>query len=167
MKKLMMVAFVGAFLATVARGQETPVADVAVGYSLIQVISGSSISTANGGNGSTAVNFNRWLGAAGDFGLYHASPIKGLAAGTYTFGPRFSYRHWTRLTPFAEVLLGGVRYSANGFVFGTGGGVDIALDTSARFALRQEVEYFGFHANGGMTNTVRVGIGIVFRIGRR
>lgn len=91
----------------------------------------------------------------------------GLAAGTYTFGPRFSYRRWGRITPFTQVLLGGVRYADNGFVFGSGGGADIALDHAGRFALRPQVEYLGFRADGANYHTVRVCVGLVFHIGRK
>jgi hypothetical protein len=166
MKNLMTAALV-TFLATVARAQDTPVADVAAGFSAIQVVKGFSV-TAYGGSGSVALNFNNWLGGVGDFGLYHASPFgPGLSAGTYTFGPRISYRHWGRFTPFAQALAGGVRYANNGFAFGAGGGADIGLDSSGRFALRPQMEYFGFRANGSTINTVRAGIGIVIRIGKR
>jgi len=167
MKKLMLAALAFAVFAAVVRAQDTPAADVAGGFSVIEVDKGDSI-TAYGGSGSAAVNLNNWLGLVGDVGLYHASPFgPGLDAGTYTFGPRVSYRHWGRVTPFGQVLLGGVRYSGNGFVFGGGGGADIALDRGGRFALRPQVEYFGFRANGGTTNTIRVGIGIVVRIGKK
>jgi len=121
-----------------------------------------------GSSGSAALNINNWLGAAGDFGLYHASSFgPGLSAGTYTFGPRFSYGHRGRFTPFAQVLLGGVRYAANGLAFGSGGGAEIGLDSGGRFALRPQVEYFGFRANGSTTNTVRVSVGMVLRIGKK
>jgi hypothetical protein len=166
-KKLTMAALGFTLLATVARAEDTPVADVAAGYSVIEVVKGPSI-TANGGSGSVALNINNWLGAAGDFGLYHAFPFgPGLSAGTYTFGPRLSYRHWSRFTPFAQALIGGVRYAANGLAFGSGGGAEIALDSGGRFALRPQVEYFGFRANGSTTNTVRVSVGVSFRIGKK
>ena len=167
MKNLMMAALALAILATVARAQDTPVADIAGGYSLIQVVKGVS-ATAYGGSGSVAANVNNWLGAVGDFALYHASPFgPGVDAGTYTFGPRVSYRHWGRFTPFSQVLLGGVRYANNAFAFGAGGGADIGLDSGGRFALRPQVEYFGFRANGSTTSTVRFGVGLVLRIGKR
>jgi hypothetical protein len=92
-----------------------------------------------------AVSVNNWLGVADDFALYHSAPVgSGLAAGTYTFGPRFSYRYWHRFTPFGEALLGGVRYSTNGLAFGSGGGAEIQLDSAGWFALRPQVDYFGF-----------------------
>jgi len=167
MEKLMMAAAALMLVATAVRAQETPVADVAGGYSIIEVVKGFS-TTGYGGSGSAALNVNNWLGVVGDVGLYHASPFgPGVDAGTYTFGPRVSYRHWGRVTPFAQVLLGGVRYSANAFVFDAGGGVDIGLDRGGRFALRPQVEYFGFRTNGATTDTVRLGVGLVVRIGRK
>jgi hypothetical protein len=167
MKNMMMAALALALLATVAHAQDAPVADVAAGYSVIKVVKGFH-ATAYGGSGSVALNVSHWLGAVGDFGLYHASPFgPGVDAGTYTFGPRVSYRHWGKFTPFAQVLLGGVRYANNGFSFGSGGGADLGLDRGGRFALRPQVEYFGFRANGSTTNTVRVSVGMVFRIGKK
>jgi hypothetical protein len=167
MKNLMMATLAFTLLATVTRAQDTPVVDVAGGYSVIQVLKGIS-ATGYGGSGSVALNVNDWLGLVGDVGLYHSSPFgPGLDAGTYTFGPRVSYRRWGRFTPFGQVLLGGVRYAANGLAFGSGGGAEIGLDSGGRFALRPQVEYFGFRANGSTTNTVRVSVGVVLRIGRR
>ena len=166
MEKLLLTVILVLLLASVALAQEAPAADVAAGYSAIVVAQGLS-PTANGGSGSVALNVNNWLGAVGDFGLYASPYGSGLAAGTYTFGPRVSYRHWYRFTPFVQALVGGVRYANNGFAFGAGGGADIGLDRGERFALRPQVEYFGFRANGSTTNTLRAGIGIVFRIGKR
>jgi hypothetical protein len=137
---------------------------------LIEVVKGSS-QTANGANGSIALNFNSWLGAAGDLGIYSASPS--LVAITYTGGPRLSYRRWNRLTPFAQVLFGGVHASSsasnytgatNAHPLGAGGGADFVLDRSERFVLRSQLEYFGFGTIGSKTDTVRLGVGIGFRI---
>lgn len=167
MKKLILSALASFVFAAVALAQDIPAADVAGAYSFLKVVKDSSV-TAEGGSGSVALNFNGWLGAVSDFALYHSSVIgPGLAAGTYAFGPRFSYRHWRRITPFTQVLFGGVRYADNGFVFAAGGGADVALDHAGRFALRPQAEYFGFRADGATTNTVRLSIGIVFRIGRK
>lgn len=160
------VLFVG-MACSQAQAQNTAVADVALGYSYTEVVKGSNL-TSNGGGGSVAWNFSDWLSAVGDFSLYHSGAVgPGVDAGTYTFGPRVSYRHWKRFTPFAQVLIGGVRFTDNGFVFGGGGGVDIGLDHGGRLALRPQVDYLGFRANGSTTQAVRYSIGVVFRIGRR
>lgn len=99
MKKLILSALAFFVFAAVALAQDIPAADVAGAYSFLKVVKDSSL-TAEGGSGSVALNFNGWLGAVSDFALYHSSVIgPGLAAGTYAFGPRFSYRHWEELLP--------------------------------------------------------------------
>lgn len=151
----------------VAHAQNIPLADVSGGYAFSKIVGGNGL-TGEGGSGSLALNVNNWLGAVGDLALYHSAVVgAGLAAGTYMFGPRFSYRKWGRVTPFTQVLLGGVRYADNAFFFGSGGGADIELDRGGRFALRRQVEYFGFRADGATTSTVRVCVGLVLHIGRR
>jgi hypothetical protein len=158
-----------------SRAQDTPKAYIAAGYSFLWIGQGFTFFM-NGGSGSVALNLNNWLGAVGDFGAYHADAGVSLAAETYTFGPRFSYRKWERLTPFAQVLVGGQHASAattgftnasNAFAFGAGGGADIGLDHAGKFALRPQLEYFGFRANGNTTGTVRFALEVVFRIGRK
>jgi hypothetical protein len=175
MKTLTLVPLVLSVLTTVAYAQETPVADVAVGYGLIEVPQGYTFMM-NGGSGAVAVNVNNWLGIVGDFGAYHAHPGVSLTAETYTFGPRFSYRQWDRFIPFAQLLLGGQHASAvttgftdasNAFTIGAGAGFDIGLDSRGRFALRPQLEYFGFRAKGTTTTTARLSIGIVCRIGKK
>lgn len=176
MQKVMMTALAFLALATVACAQETPVAEVATGYSVIYVVKGFTYFM-NGGSGSVAVNANDWLGVVGDFGAYHApSGVNSLMAETYTFGPRFSYRHWDRLVPFGQVLVGGLHSSvattaftgrSNAFAFGAGGGADFVLDRAERFAVRPQLEYLGFRANGSTVGNFRLSIGIAFRIGKK
>ena len=175
MKKLVLTALAFALLPLASRAQDTPKADIAVGYSQLLVVRGISL-LMNGGSGSVALNFNNWLGAVGDFGVYDGSPgAVGLTAESYTLGPRFSYRKSDRFIPFAQVLVGGQHASAvsggfnglNAFASAAGGGADIRLGSGGGVALRPQVEYFGFHANRGTTNTVRLSVGIVFRIGKK
>jgi hypothetical protein len=173
MKRLLGLA-IALTLATAAHAQTTPVADLSVGYSLIEVVKGYTL-TNQGGSAAAALNVNNVLGVVADFGVYHASSI-GLTSETYLFGPRFSYRHWERLTPFAQALLGGGHASSpqsgftgvtNAFAFGAGGGADFGLDRRGRFALRPQLEYLAFRGNGSTTGTLRFSAGIVFRIGKK
>ena len=93
-----------------------------------------------------------------------------------TFGPRFSLRKLgSRFLPFTQALFAGSHFSMSPpgisgggtqFVFGLGGGSDLLLGRSGKFALRGQVEYFGIRANGGTTPTVRLGASIVHRIGK-
>jgi hypothetical protein len=173
MKKLVLAAIALALLPLLSRAQDTPKADVAVGYSLLEVLKGFTIGM-NGGSGSLALNVNNWLGAVGDFGVYHHGPLD-LTVETYTFGPRFSYRKSNRFIPFAQVFLGGQHTSAVSggftgsiaFTLATGAGVDIGLASAGSVALRPQMEYFGFRANGSTTNAARLSIGIVFRTGKK
>jgi opacity protein-like surface antigen len=92
---------------------------------------------------------------------------------TYLFGPRVSYRHFGRITPFGEVLFGvahagvsivGLGNSDNTFAMSLGGGVDYKLTN--RFAIRPiKVDYlmtrFSETGTGGNTqNNLRVSTGI-------
>jgi hypothetical protein len=171
----MVLLFVGLACGRI-QAQNTPVADISAGYSFFYVLKGFTLAT-NGGGGSVAFNANSWLGLVGDFGVYQAAPSShtGLTVATYALGPRLSYRKWDRIIPFGQLLLGGGHASeiaggftgTNSFVFGAGGGADIGLDSAGKFALRPQLDYFGFRANGSTTNNVRVSIGIAFRIGHK
>jgi hypothetical protein len=176
MRKLPLAALVLALLPLASLAQDTPKADVSVGYSFLFVAKGYTMKM-NGGSGAVAFNFNRWLGVVSDFGVYDGSPgIPGLIGETYTVGPRFSYRKWNRLVPFAQAVIGrGHANSTNGgflganqaFAIGGGVGSDLGLDRSSRFALRGQMELLNFRANGSNTGTVRLSTGIVFRFGRK
>jgi len=170
MKKVILAALALMFVASVATAQNFPAAEVAIGYSMIDVVKGPT-QIASGGNGSVAFNFNPWLAAVGDLGVYSASPS--LTAITYTAGPKLSYFHWDRVVPFAQVLFGGAHASSsasnytgatNAYALGAGGGADFALDRSQRFALQPQLSYFRFGTVGSGTDAIRLSVGVVFRI---
>jgi len=175
MRKLILAALILSAFTTVAHGQQAPAADVAAGFGFIEVPQGFTFMM-YGGSGAVAFNVNNWLGIVGDFGAYHGHPGVSLTTETYTFGPRFSYRAFDGFTPFAQALVGGQHASAvttgftdasNAFTLGAGAGCDIGLGGSGRLALRPQIEYFGFRANGNVTTTARLSIGIVFNIGKK
>ena len=171
-----MVALAALLFAITARAQDIPAADASFGYSFLFVAKGYTLSM-NGGSSTVALNLNRWLGVVGDLGIYDGSPgIPRLIGETYTFGPRFSFRKWTRLTPFAQAVIGGAHANStnggflganNAFVYGGGGGGGLGLDRAGRVALRAQMEFLGFHTKPSETGTVRVSAGIVVRFGRR
>ena len=173
--KLMWVALILSLLATVSRAQDTPKAEVAVEYSHLEILKGYTIRM-NGASGSVAFNVNHWFGVAGDIGVYHGYPAVSLTGETYMFGPRFSYRKSDRFVPFTQALLGGSHFSAssggitgggNEFAFGLGGGADLALGRTGKFAVRPQFEYFGIRSNGSTTDSARLSVGLVYRIGKR
>jgi hypothetical protein len=151
-----------------ARGQETPAAELSAGYSYFRA-GGPDGLNLHGGSVSLAGNANRWLGVVGDYGLYHTQPsgFGGINFHSFMAGPRFSYRSSSRVTPFAQVLVGGFHgLSTTGFAWSVGGGLDVKV--SEHIAIRPvQAEYMMLRAEGEILNCGRVSAGIVFRFGRR
>jgi opacity protein-like surface antigen len=135
----------------------------------------------NGGNGSVAYNVNDWLSAVADLGGYHNTDVFGSGGSdtlsTFLFGPRVSYRHFGRVTPFGEALFGvahtgrallATNNSQNAFAMAIGGGFDYRL--SSHFSVRPaEIDYLLTRFNeftdprAQSQNNLRVSTGIVFR----
>lgn len=150
-------------------------ADIAVAYSPIYILKGDTIWN-NGGSGSLALNANDWFGVAGDFGAYLGHIPQALTGETYTFGPRFSYRKLGNVVPYAQALFGGSHFSESTggitgggtqFTFAIGGGADIGLGSSRKFALRLGADFFGIRSSGSITPSIRPYFGIAYRLGKR
>jgi opacity protein-like surface antigen len=129
----------------------------------------------NGGSGQLEFNPNRRLGIVGDLAGY-AVARNGYATThqvSYLFGPRVNLRS-EKVTPFAQVLLGGV-WVSDAIVLGSktefgmtaGGGIDLTV--SRHFAIRPlQAEYFLTKFPDGLNNrqsNFRFSTGIVFRFG--
>jgi hypothetical protein len=182
----------------------TPRVEWFIGYSYLRAIpelaAGNRLVYLNGGSTSIAFNFNRHLGLVGDFGGFDDSKLLLTGTGqpssavnssgtayTYLFGPRFSYRT-RRITPFAQVLFGGIHASEvtvssacsgagcallpseNSFALTAGGGLD--LNVHHHFAIRiVQAEYlmtrFENLSTGAKAsqNDMRISAGLVFRFG--
>jgi opacity protein-like surface antigen len=149
-----------------------------LGYSRFGVGSNFSSGTAgnrvvglNGGSAALEFNFNRYLGLVGDFGGYASNKLEITGTGvnqprdvdasgtafTYMFGPRLHFRRDSVVSPFAQVLVGGIHATAvtvngcsgatctplplqNALAMTAGGGIDIRL--SHHIALRAvQAEY--------------------------
>lgn len=182
-KLLVSLLAVLTILGATAKAQDVPKVDIFAGYSYVREnpsTSGASSFSLNGGSASIAYNAKSWLSGVADFGAYHNGNILGTGAdgtlSTYLFGPRVSYHHSGRITPFGEVLFGvahagasiaGTSGSDNAFAMSLGGGVDYRL--TDRFAIRPiKVDYlmsrFSETGTGNQTqNNLRVSTGIVFR----
>ena len=162
MKNLILLGL-GLFLVAIpARAKSV---DVSVSYSYFRLGNSNGINQ-NGGSGSLAYNFNRWLGFAGDFGAYHGT-VSGVSVNTYTylFGPRLILRNPTKINPFVQALAGGSHLtgggsSSNQFAFSVGGGVDLGI--APRVYLRPQVDYVGLHNAGNTVNCTRASVGLVF-----
>lgn len=176
-------------MANPARAQQAtasvPQFEVSGAYSYIRANPANSNGgfNLNGGSASLSYNFTSRYAAVGEFG---AGQFSGLPSGlsstmyTYLFGPRLSLRKSSRVTPFAQALLGGGRLTAsssgvnageNGFAMALGAGVDIGLHS--HFAIRLiEADYlltrFASVAGASATqNNARVSAGFIFRFGSK
>lgn len=148
---------------------------------------------------------NNWVSAVFDFSGYYSSPKinVGLPASLpinsseylYLFGPRFTYRKWERLTPFAESLFGvsDFRFTASSvgltnavsstaFAAAIGGGADYTVKSwlairliEADYVLTRSRELgvdpttgqIGFTGQRRTQNNARASVGVVFRFGNR
>jgi opacity protein-like surface antigen len=182
--------------------RDAPRVELFLGYSYLHAMPASNENRMvwlNGGSTSIALNYNRYLGLVGDFGGFADSEVKlnlGISSSvvdsdgrayTYLVGPRVSFRNHTRITPFAQVLFGGMHASEvllsncsgvgctplpkeNKFAMTAGGGLDIGI--SRHFAIRLvQAEYMmtSFENLGtgadARQNDMRLSSGIVFRFG--
>src|ERR1035441_6528073 len=182
-----------------------PRAEWFMGYTYLravpQLAAGNRMMWLNGGSTSIAFNFNRYLGLVGDFGGFNETrllittgsppvavgPFNAVMDGTvFTFlaGPRLSYRRSDRITPFAQVLFGGIRASEEtlcptctpllpaetAFAWTAGGGLDVRVHH--RLAIRIiQAEYVMTRfenlttGSSAAQNDMRLSSGIVFRFG--
>jgi outer membrane protein OmpA-like peptidoglycan-associated protein/opacity protein-like surface antigen len=191
-------------VAQVSRGtyDGTPKVDLFVGYSYLRALpapsDGNRLVRLNGGSTSIAYNFTRHLGFVGDFAGFDDSQLLFQGTGTkpdssgsvysYLFGPRYSFRNQTRLTPFVQALFGGIHASdvtlssgclgagctplpaENSFAWTAGGGLDFNLRRHLAIRIIQ-AEYlmtrFDDYSTGASAsqNDMRLSSGIVFRFG--
>jgi len=137
----------------------------------------------HGGNGSATENLNNWFGGRIEVNVYQGNEpvtvsgvttVYSVATQTYTYGPVFSYRKFSRFTPYAHVQLGaihgsknylGISQSAWKFAAAPGGGFDFALNRKA--AIRLDGEYLLTRFLGLTQENVNASVGLVFRFGRR
>jgi len=172
MRKEILVVLALTVLAGSISAQDMPKAELSSGYSYFRAGFSSGVNQ-QGGSVSAAVNANQWLGLVGDFGVYHASPF-GSSLNTHTFlaGPRFYARNRSRVTPFAQALIGGAHLTASSssgsvtpFAIGGGGGIDVRM--TEHLALRPQLDYLALRSNGATLNSVRGSIAVVLRFGGR
>ena len=166
------VAFLAVAFARPAMAQSDDASKVGAfaGYSFVHVSDQGISGNGNGGSGALSYNVTPMIGVVADFGGYtgSASGFDGNLF-SYMFGPRVSY-HTGKLTPFAQVLFGGSRFSGGGtsenkFSMTAGGGLDYAL--TSHFSVRpvQAEYYLTTFNNGGndRQSNFRYSAGIVYR----
>jgi opacity protein-like surface antigen len=117
MKKTFTVIGVTLALAVGAAAQDTPRAEVFLGYTYVRFRPSHDVlpdANLNGGSGQFAYNFTKSFSGVIDLGGVHAthsseivSRSRDTTAATFMAGPRYSWRS-SRIRPYAQLLLGGV-----------------------------------------------------------
>lgn len=114
MKRILCVLAGGLILGLSAyASDESPKADLFLGYSFLRYNSAQTIPafTANGGLATFAWNFNQHIGFEAELGGYHNGNINNHEFDTttfsYLFGPRLSLRRSRTIIPYFHTLFGG------------------------------------------------------------
>ena len=206
MGKALCLSLLFLLFASVIKAQETPQYEVFVGPSYArQDITDVKFINGIGWHASLDGTANNWLSAVFDFSGYYSSPKINVGLSSplpinssnylYLFGPRFTYRKWQRITPFAEGLLGVANFrftassvgltnavSSTTFAAAFGGGADYAVKdwlairlieadyVVTRFreiSVDQTTGQVSFNGPRRTQNNARASAGIVLRFGRR
>jgi hypothetical protein len=184
-----LLGFLSALGATTAYGQEFSKFDLFAGYSYARANpNGPTLPSfnMNGGEAQLVYNVNSSLSAVADFAGYRTSRLTSLepkdfrgSMYTYLFGPRISYRHSGRFTPFGQTLFGVAQALSNTYLNGSqtdfamtvGGGFDFRL--SRRISVRpiqadyllthfNEFQTFQLNTSNSTQNNLRLSTGVVF-----
>src|SRR5579862_186664 len=175
MRKITVLVAMFLFVGVSARAQSAPSIEFFRGYSHVEAdISNTSFSL-NGGEVSMTQNLNSWFGGTLDVGTQYGTR-NGFNVNTQQimYGPVFSYRKMSSITPFGHVLVGAVHgsqgfdgISQSAFKFGAafGGGLDIKLNK--RFSVRAiQVDYLLSRFLSTNQNNIRISAGIVVTFGK-
>lgn len=192
-RALFLILVVLAFMSAAWSQEYTPKVEIGLGYSYSRASVPNSASRANM-NGlviSTAVNVNRWFGAEAEFGThYHCisgcwienirvdNPDARNDSLSFLAGPKITFNRERRVSPWVHSLFGvtkisylniltipDTRMSNTGFGMSLGGGLDVNL---TKFTIRAvQVDYTRFAGSPSPSNNIRVGGGIVLRIGHK
>jgi hypothetical protein len=188
---IVLLAFLFIAVLPVPAQEYTPKVELGLGYSYSRAHVPDKAARVNMHGlvlGATG-NLNRWFAIEGEFGThYHCisgcwDPWGGRAENpderndslSFLAGPKFSLSR-QRISPWVHALAGiskvsytnnidGTRISNSGFAMAAGGGLDVPV---SRFTVRAiQLDYTRFSASPGTFNSLRVGVGVVLRIGRR
>jgi peptidoglycan-associated lipoprotein len=172
--------------AVAGRGQGTVPAEFSLGYSYMRTNAPPGQCGCfgmNGGSLTFAVPLGRGISAVTDLGDYYQKNVVGSNLGmnleSYLFGARYSYRHWKKTTPFAQLMVGGAHAhgtlfgtptttaSASGFAYDAGAGVDMKITKSMSIRLIEADYILTRVPNGGNNDqgNLRITAGVVFRLG--
>ncbi len=182
MRRLTLVLVIVLALSFLAVAQEFPRAEFNAGYSYqrVQTRELTSFSAANfsGVAGGLNFNFHQNVGVFADIGYYKCTK-KGVTdwkQTSFLFGPQFTYRGESRLSPFGRFGIGAVHVPDNYVVAGNpaatkwaysfGGGADVRVNNHLSVRAAQ-VDYIRTHFFDKHESNVRLSFGIVFKMGTK
>jgi hypothetical protein len=154
--------------------------ETAVGWAFLHASHGLiDVDSTLGWNFSTSTNLAPWLGIAADVGGHYKTRLFGfedvdVMEHTFMAGPRFAFREAPVAVPFAQFIVGMVRYDAtniigdhvgsNNFAVQPGVGIDIGGPRqAARFEMGWRKVFGEVFEDGGSHNEFRVVVGFVIR----
>jgi opacity protein-like surface antigen len=135
------------------------------GYSYMR-FSNSPSTNLNGWEIAGQYKFTDWLGGVADFDGHYGSINRfGTSTYTYLFGPQVSWS--ARVSPFAQLLLGGAHNSTGGFgnssfSMAIGGGIDTNITDQISWRMVQG-DYLMTQFGGHAQNNFRFSTGIIIR----
>ena len=167
---------------------QTPRMEISGGYALMRDQDRAETFPA-GWVASVVGNINGWIGAASEVGSsyrvcqdcqrgpFTSATFRGtdrnLRVFTFLTGPRFTVRALSKVTPFAQVLLGGSHLSGGvqfdgalttGFTYQPGAGVDV--NVTPNLGLRLQGDYRVIRTEGHNGKASRILAGLVWRKGQ-
>jgi opacity protein-like surface antigen len=160
-----------------------PAWEISGGYSYLDANLSGSHFHMNGGFGTTTENLNNWFGGRVEAGVYQGNEaqvvsgtktVYSVNAATITYGPVFSYRKFSRFTPYGHVQFGavhgstqfyGISQSAWKFAMAPGAGVDFNVNRLT--AIRVDGEYLLTRFVGLTQQNLNVSVGLVLRFGHK
>ena len=112
---------------------------------------------------TTPLHFPVLQRKSGDLGVCKETGGSTFHNVNYLFGPRFSYRSYGKITPFAQALFGGQHAAGSNLAFDSfamtlGGGADYRYNEHISF--QGQAEYLYTHFAGTRQNNARIEVGL-------
>jgi opacity protein-like surface antigen len=153
--------------------QDTPKVDVYGGYSFMR-LEGANL---NGGTVAVTGNVTKKFGLTAEFSYYSGTEtvlVNNVSRRVKVkkipllFGPQFTFRNSSRVTPYVRGLVGIVKEKGiepeTAFGASLGGGVDIKINDKVSWRIQGD---YLLTRKGDSENILRFSTGIVFHFGKR
>ena len=170
MPKIIVIFATVLTFALVAAAADVPQMEAFLGYNYVRFNPNSGLIpsfNASGGGGQIAYDANTWLSGVVDIGAVTNGSIGALGIDNtvlnFVAGPRVNYRHYSRFTPFAQVLFGGAYSTASVQVGVATLPPGISLFPGAGISARLHASNTGFAMLAGGGLDIKVGERIAVR----